>query len=152
MAADVERATLALEKAVALNPSHARAHSILGQAYVAAGRRVGLEHMRLSARLSPGTDNVGHVLAHFAIGEYEQAIVVFRTRGRRSPVPLFEHALACASLALLGDEAGARAELVRLRGVHPGFSSATFATMARPGRSDVSDRILEGLRKAGLVD
>lgn len=150
MVGQVKRAIPLLERATTLNKSHARAYSLLGQAYIFDGNRAGFDTLALAARLSPRVHMAGLSLAYFSLGDYENAITSYRLAQVRRPGQVFAHAVFVAALALSGDAAGAREELAHLLELHPGFRRATFERMVPPGRHDTSDRILEGLQKAGL--
>src|SRR5690606_29531193 len=106
-------------------------------------------NLKLAARLSPRANTASLGLAHFAAGEYEQATAACREALVHSSYVMVR-AILCASLALAGDEPAARAEIARIREREPGYSLTGWQQMVPRGRHDVTDRITEGLRRAGL--
>lgn len=149
MAGEPRRAIEPLERAVALCPCHERAQAWLGLAHVAEGARAGFANLKLATRLSPRANSASLGLAHFAMEDYEQAAAACREALRYKSYAMI-HAVLCASLALSGDAASARAEVARVRECEPGYSLAGWHQMVPPGRHDVTDRITAGLRAAGL--
>lgn len=148
---DARRAISPLERAVELNPSHARAHSFLGQALIFEGDRRGFEVLELAARLSPRAFTAAIPFAHFAVGEYDRAATVLREEIVRQPENVYRYALLCASLALAGDLPAAKGTLSRMLELEPAFCLANYFRMIPRGRHDVYDRIAEGLHRAGLA-
>jgi TolB-like protein len=149
---DTERAIPTLERATSLNPSHAAAHALLGQARIVAGNHTGFSSLKLAARLSPRAYASGLAFAHFAAGTYTEAASTCRTALTSRPDYIFGHALLCAALALAGDVAGARSERNRLLALNPEFRTAKIRHAIPSGRSDTADRMVEGLRLAGLEE
>lgn len=139
-----------LARATALNPCHARAHTWLGLARVCEGDRTGFSNLELAERLSPRNGHQATIgMAHFAVGEYEQAAACCREALEVNSYGL-AYSFLCAALALSGDEAGARVALGQLLEREPGFTLANWLRMVPRGTHDVGDRLLEGLRRAGL--
>ena len=147
---DAERAQAPLERATQINPSHAAAHALLGQARIVLGNHSGFASLSLAARLSPRAYASGLAFAHFAAGSYAEAAATCRAALTTRPDYIFAHALLCSALALAGDADGAAGERSRLLGLNPEFRISNIHHAIPPGRSDTADRMVEGLRIAGL--
>jgi tetratricopeptide (TPR) repeat protein len=151
-----EAAVAELSEAIALNPSFAFAHMILGSTYGYGGQpEDGLHHLNLAARLSPRdfTQSANFAscgLCHFIgrrfaeAAEYERRAVELR--------PNFGTAWRtyAASAGMAGDTTTARKALTAAKRLHPSLSAEwveRFHPIVRP-----TDRAIyiEGLRIAGL--
>jgi adenylate cyclase len=151
-----EAAVAELSEAIALNPSFAFAHMILGSTYGYGGQpEDGLHHLNLAARLSPRdfTQSANFAscgLCHFIgrrfaeAAEYERRAVELR--------PNFGTAWRtyAASAGMAGDTTTARKALTEAKRLHPSLSAEwveRFHPIVRP-----TDRAIyiEGLRIAGL--
>jgi TolB-like protein/cytochrome c-type biogenesis protein CcmH/NrfG len=149
---DFASAIPALERATAQNPSHASGHALLGQARIVGGDQTGFASLELAARLSPRAYASGLAFAHFAAGSYAEAASACRTALVTRPDYIFGHALLCSALALGGDTHAARAERRRLLELNPDFRTTNIQSAIPSGKSDTADRMVQGLRLAGLRD
>jgi TolB-like protein/tetratricopeptide (TPR) repeat protein len=148
---ETRRAIPALERATLLNPSHATAHALLGQARIVEGEALGFGSLELAARLSPRAYASGLAFAHFAAGNYAEAISTCNRALGIRPDYIFGHAILCSALALMGDAKAADLERRRLLTLNPEFRIANIQHAIPPGRSDTADRMVEGLKLAGLA-
>ncbi|HEV7479289.1 MAG TPA: tetratricopeptide repeat protein, partial [Roseiarcus sp.] len=155
------RAIGELEQALSLNRNLGAAHAWIGQAKITMGRAEEAEaHVDQAFRLSPN-DAVAfmwtHVrgLAKFHLGADEEAVALFRRSvdaSRNYPLNHFYMAAALANLDRIDE---AQAEVKAGRALAPNYSIARFLTMAEsdnPTYLKQRERILEGLRKAGVPE
>lgn len=140
------------ETSTELNPSFASAHAALGHVKLARGDESGFDSMRLAARLSPRAYAAGLGFAHFIANDYDHAIEACRDALVTRPHYAFGHALLCASLGMAERSEEARQERTRLQSYHPSFRLAGIHAMIPRGQTDVADRVVEGLQKAGFED
>ena len=155
------RAIGELEQALSLNRNLGAAHAWIGQAKITMGRAEEAEaHVDQAFRLSPN-DAVAfmwtHVrgLAKLHLGADEEAVALFRRSvGASRNYPL-SHFYMAAGLAHLGRLAEAQAEVKAGLSLAPNYSIARFVSMAEsdnPTYLKQRERILEGLRKAGVPE
>jgi TolB-like protein/Tfp pilus assembly protein PilF len=155
------RAIGELEQALALNRNLGAAHAWMGHAKITMGSAEEAEaHVNEAFRLSPN-DAVAfmwtHIrgLAKFHLGADEEAVALFRRSvdaSRNYPLNHFYMAAALAHLGRLGE---ARAEVKAGLALAPNYSIARFQSMAEsdnPTYLKQRERILEGLRKAGVPE
>jgi len=155
------RALGELEQALSLNRNLGAAHAWMGQAKITMGRAEEAEaHVDQAFRLSP-TDAVAfmwtHVrgLAKFHLGADEEAVALFRRSVDASRNYPLNHFYMAAALANLGRLDEAQAEVKAGRALAPNYSIARFLSMAEsdnPTYLKQRERILEGLRKAGVPE
>ena len=150
-----------LERASALNRNLGAPHAWMGLAKITMGRaEEAAEHINEAMRLSP-SDSFAFMwthllgLAKFHLGADEEALALFRRSvdaSRNYPLNHFYMAAALAHLGRLGE---ARAEIKAGLMLAPSYSIARFRKAAEsdnPGFLTQRERILEGLRKAGLPE
>ena len=155
------RAIGELEQALSLNRNLGAAHAWMGQAKITMGRAEEAEaHVNEAFRLSPN-DAVAfmwtHVrgLAKFHLGADEEAVSLFRRSVDASRNYPLNHFYMAAALANLGRLDEAQAEVKAGAGLAPNYSIARFLSMAEsdnPTYLKQRERILEGLRKAGVPE
>ncbi len=154
-----DEAILELQAAVDLNPSSAFAHLWLGTVllYKFGKAEEAITHCNLAIRLSPRDPSLGHMIArfavaHFCLGDYEQAVEYARKALRYPAVRVWINAVLVSALAHLGrdeETKRAHAELLRRR---PGFTCSFFKENSPMTWPDLNARIVEGLRKAGMLE
>lgn len=88
--------------------------------------------------------------AHFAADRFADATSACRMALVTRPDYVFAHALLCASLAMDGRVDDARRERLRLRELNPRFGLENIRRAVPAGRSEVADRLVSGLRLAGV--
>ncbi len=150
-----DEATGAFQRALDLNPNFAAAHGYLGWALAFDGRsEQAIPHLEQAIRLSPHDPqnaifNCGIAVTHYFSGRFADAVAFSRkslqqrsgfTSGRRIHV---------ASLACSGQLDEARAELARLKELHPELSLAWIEEHV-PYTARKMPEFLEGMRMAGL--
>ncbi len=114
--------------------------------------------LRLSPR-DPGRNmwQYGICHAHTHLAQWEQAIEWCQKSIATDAGTWFPYVDLAAASAWLGHDAEAKAAIAGLHKVYPGFTVQTFADMAarvtyNPTFAQQIQRILEGLRKAGLPE
>jgi|HubBroStandDraft_5_1064220.scaffolds.fasta_scaffold11402_3 TolB-like protein/class 3 adenylate cyclase/Flp pilus assembly protein TadD len=155
------RAIGELEQALSLNRNLGAAHAWIGQAKITLGRAEEAEaHVNEAFRLSPN-DAVAFMWTHMRglaklhLGADEEAAAHFRRSVDASRNYPLSHFYMAAALAHLGRPDEARAEVRAGHALAPGYSIARFLSMAEsdnPIYLKQRERILEGLRKAGVPE
>lgn len=146
-----DRAIAEIHQAIELNPNDAKSYAMLGGALTYSGRaQEAVEAFEVAMRLNPDMD-VGRFnpvgWAYYLIGRYEDAVKVQEAAVRRSPDDFFVYAGLAASYAQLGRDIDTKRAVQDTLRTWPYFSAKDFADQfALPDR----DRIIKGLRKAGL--
>jgi len=151
-----EEAIAEAQRAIALDPNDSDSYLAMAYALIHAGRpEEALDFVEKAMRLDPYYPAyylfvLG--LAHFALEQFEQAATLFERALKRNPidyVPLIHLAAAYGHLDREQEAAAAVEELNKVQpGITLGFMSAPFMWKYRE-RVD-NDRLLDGLRKAGL--
>ncbi|HSU99840.1 MAG TPA: tetratricopeptide repeat protein, partial [Roseiarcus sp.] len=155
------RAIGELQQALSLNRNLGAAHAWIGQAKITMGRAEEAEaNISDAFRLSPN-DAVAFIWTHMRglaklhLGADEEAVTLFRRSVDASRNYPLNHFYMAAALALLGRLDEARAEVRLGHTLAPGYSLARFHAMAEsdnPTYLAQRERILEGLRKAGVPE
>jgi serine/threonine-protein kinase len=118
-----ERAMPLLEKALALDPTNAEAHSFMGiqLAFVERDWPSGERNLRRAVELSPNTATAWMTLAVFLLvrGDLAESISACRTAQRLDPLSPTLMAWTAAWLALAGETREARAALERQKAMYP---------------------------------
>ena len=91
-------------------------------------------------------------LAYFAMERYEEALVALKRSTARNPEAVPPHVLLAACFAHLGKDAPAREALAGVFNIFPDFSVAWVRTTFTYKHAVDLDRLLEGLRRAGLQE
>ncbi|MGD8852811.1 MAG: tetratricopeptide repeat protein [Gammaproteobacteria bacterium] len=148
------KALVEAEKAIEHDPSYANAHLLLATLLVHAGRpEEGLERIRRAMLLNPHhpynyTLHLGQAL--YILGRYDEAVAAFEEGLASNPASERLHVWAAAAYAQAGDMENAQWEADQITTMDPDFSlgriEGTFP-FKDPGDRE---RILQGLRKAGL--
>ena len=154
-----ERAIAEMETALALNPSFDRGHYGLGMALLYGGRPAdSISPFERAIRLSPrGWRPWAYrqmlARAYFNMGRYEEAAVWSEKAVQHPRAPYMPFVDATAVLGHLGRLDEARAMLAEVMKRKPDFSVDTVRnTIGRYGPHSAVDRIIDGLRKAGLPE
>jgi TolB-like protein/class 3 adenylate cyclase/Flp pilus assembly protein TadD len=155
------RAIGELQQALALNRNLGAGHAWIGQAKITMGRAEEAEaHVNEAFRLSPN-DAVAFIWTHIRglaklhLGADEEAVALFRRSVDASRNYPLSHFYMAAGLAHLGRLDEARAEVKAGVALAPNYSIALFLSMAEsdnPTYLAQRERILEGLRKAGVPE
>ena len=90
--------------------------------------------------------------AYLAMERYEEALEALKRSSAHNPESLPAHLYLAACFGLLGKDASARETMAEVHRINPNFSTAWMQTFLSYKRAADLDRLVEGLRKAGLFD
>jgi len=143
-------------RALALDPNHAWAHSLLGQALHYSGRsQDAVEPLQAAIRLDPHDQDpfLHHLaLAYFGVGRYEDAVAVLKRRIIRKPDTDMSRVLLAACYGHLGRVEEARAQWREVMRINPGYSLEHRRRVAPYKDPADFELFADGLRKAGLPE
>jgi adenylate cyclase len=144
------------EKAVALSPSHADNTALLASYLNAAGRYAeGLETIKRAIRLGPYYPNWYMLIigdANRYQGNLEEAIAAYERRRDRIPDSPGPYISLASVYAEAGRQKAARSAAEKLLSRNPKFSVKQFAKFQARKDPKATERLLDGLRKAGLPE
>jgi len=151
-----EEAERAFRRALELNPNFALAHACLGLPLAVRGECAeAIKSAQRALQLSPNDRIVGHraaealAAAYFGAGHYADCAAWARAAIESAPEHLVAHRLLVAAAAMAGDTPAAAEALATLLLLQPNLSLAWVSqNTAYPG--NMAERLIEGLRKAGL--
>jgi TolB-like protein/Flp pilus assembly protein TadD len=156
MSRQVEAACAALTAALALNPSFAFAHAILGMAYGYAGMsEQGLHHASLALRLSPRDPQQAPYLStlglcHFMARRFAEAVDFQRRCVQLRPHFGSGWRTLAAAAGLVGDRGAAALALTEARRLQPGLSIEWVEKYHPIVHAEDRAIYVDGLRVAGL--
>jgi adenylate cyclase len=139
-----------------LEPSNADAHANLAAALHFSGEPEQVTPLiEMSMRLNPFypfyyTLYVGQ--AYLAMERYEEALEALKRSAAHNPEALPTHIYLAACFGLLGRTATAREALAEVHRIYPNFATAWVRTYLPYKRAVDLDRLIEGLRKAGVSE
>ena len=152
----LDEALAAAEKAVAFNPNFADGHSMVGVLLNFAGRSAeALQHLDRAMALDPYFNSLLlYFRAHAAyqLGQYSEAVSLLRRRILRNPETDVSRVLLAASLGQMGLIDEAREAWREAVEVNPSFSLEQRRNVLPYKNPADFDRIVEGLRKAGVPE
>ena len=143
------------ERAVALDPSGADAHSLFALTLTLAGRpEEAIPMSQKAIRLNPFGPNMYFVILGDALrntGRFEEAVSAYKKALQLSPDNVIAHVNLTAAYSMMGREKDARSEAGEVLRVSPKFSLDNWARK-RPFFRDQSqnDKVINAMRKAGL--
>jgi TolB-like protein/Flp pilus assembly protein TadD len=142
------------ERRVALEPGDAEGIATLAltHAFSGDGERT-LELIATAMRLDPHYPFWhlhAEAMAHMALENYREAIAVERRAIVRNPDSMPVRMVLAACLALAGEQAAAEEELAEYQRINPDLSIRFVSEQVPYRRRSDRERLLEGLRKAGL--
>ena len=150
---DFDRAQAEVDRTLALNPSSALAHNLLGTIRSYSGRPLeAIPAIEQAMRLDPAfRPQFLHFLgiAYLLAGKYETAAAMLRQRILLVPNTDFSRAVLAATLGHLGEIAEARRVWAELMKINPKFSFSAYIGR-QPMRPDDAERVVAGLAKTGL--
>ncbi len=148
----------AFRRALELNPNFALAHAFIGTPLNIQGAHdEAMKGAKHALRLSPNDRLVGTYArrvmtnAHFRTQNYTECIAWARQLIERAPEDILGHTWLTAALALLGDTVAAAEEQIILRHLQPEYS-ITWFTRQSAATGEVSERLRDGLRRAGVPE
>jgi len=149
-----DKGIAALERAIFINPNGADAYAHLGSFLTGAGKpEEAIELIEKAFRLNPIPPDfylryLGN--AKYALGQYEDAIELYKRVLRGSPNYLGAHLNLTATYIAAGHEDEARHQAEELRKLDPAFSLDRYAEMLFHKDEADAERYIADLRKAGL--
>jgi TolB-like protein len=148
----------AFQRALELNPNFALAHAVLGLPLAYRGAHMeAVESAQRAMRLSPNDPLIGRQAPHkmafaeFAAGHYPECMAWARKTIERHPGHLPPYHALIAAAALQGDTLAAAESMTDLLRLRPDFSLA-WADKNLPLTGDIRERLLDGLRRAGIPE
>jgi len=90
--------------------------------------------------------------AYLVMQRYEEALEALKRSAIRNPEAMTTHLYLAACYGLMGEDASAREALAEVHRIQPGFSMASVQTMFTYKRASDLNRLIDGLRKAGLSE
>ncbi len=151
-----DQAIAELERSIALEPNRAYTFGVLGNALQYAGRpEEAIEWINRGMRLDPSySDTRLHflALANFQLGRYEDATEVLRRRIIIKPDTDISRVLLAACYGHLGLTDEAKIQWAEVFRINPDYSLERHMKNLPYKDPANTDRIVEGLRKAGLVE
>jgi adenylate cyclase len=149
-----EKAIAEVERAIALAPNSAQSHAVYGWALYNLGRyEESIAILKKAIRLNPIPDSIVFYFlgtAYFLNGQHKEAITALKKAIHLQPKNLFAHIMLAATYASSGHKDEAYAEAAEVLKINPGFSLDYWAKMPTFKNQDDKDRVVEGLRRAGL--
>jgi adenylate cyclase len=151
---DFDAATVAAERAIALNPNFADYR--VAQVFYSVGQPTkAIEIAKTQMRLDPFHPHFAPLIAgiaYYLLKEYSEAQRWLREATGRAPNHQYGHAFLAATLAQLGRVEDARAEVAEVLRVNPKYTIGTQKHVSILKRAEDSDHLVDGLRKAGLPE
>ena len=149
---DFDAATVAAERAIALNPNFADYR--LAQVFYSVGQPTkAIEIAKTQMRLDPFHPHFAPLIAgvaYYLLKEYSEAQRWLREATGRAPNHQYGHAFLAATYAQLGRVEDARAEAAEVLRLNPKYTIGTQKQVSIFKRAEDSDHLVDGLRKAGL--
>jgi adenylate cyclase len=153
---ELEPAIAAASRSIALDPNFAPSYATLGLILHYAGRSAeSLDLIAKSMRLDPHyPDMFLHFVgqAYFGLGQYEQAAAALKRRIVRNPHTDASRVLLAACYGQLGQAEAARAEWREALKINPAYSLEQRRRILPYKDPADFERVVEGLRKAGLPE
>jgi len=148
----------AFRRALDFNPNFALAHAFLGCPLATRGAdEEAIKSAERALRLSPldglvsAYASFAMVFAHFGAERYADGVVWARRLIEKQPENLMANYLLVAAFAMQKDSIMVAEALARLLRLQRDFSLA-WVSSTTPLIGEVADRVLEGLRKAGVPE
>jgi TolB-like protein/Flp pilus assembly protein TadD len=147
----------AVKRAIEINPNYAHAHAILGRLLVHSGRcQEGIEHVELALRLSPFDPSARQYLNILAVGNLYVGNDAKAVELGRQVLPTFDTwagwMVITSALGNLGERASAEQSRAEVEKRWPGFSIEQLRKDYLVFHEPYLERLLSGLRKAGVPE
>ena len=152
---DLERSREEADKALSLNPNHPQALVARGNIDLYSGEPArAIPYYEKATRLDPGQSQHKHflALAYFVAGAYETAAAIFKERIALTPNTDLSRAFLASALGHLGRQDEAAGIWRELKEINPRYSPASHIARTPFRNQADADRLIEGLRKAGLPE
>ena len=151
------KALSACQTALQFNPNHEEANVCAGLAQMGLGRTAeAFPYFDKAARLNPYQRpfRLMHfqALAHLLVGRYDEAVNMARKAIASNPKFKSSHFSLSSALAWSGDMEGARAALAEFLKLDERRGTIERLRAANSHMSPNFDRVLEGLRRAGMPE
>jgi adenylate cyclase len=152
---DLDRAKSEIDLALSLNPNLALAHNLRGGNFIYSGQPLeAIPEIEQAMRLDPAlSSQFLHFLgmAYLLAGKYETAATLLRQRIVLVPRTDFSRAFLASALGHLGEFKEARQVWGELKEINPTYAFAEHVGRQPFRREQDIERIVDGLRKAGLL-
>ena len=142
------------ERTVALDPGGASANLMYGMSLNYGGRsEEAIPVLQKAIQLNPLGEtefflHLGH--AYRATGRFEEAVSAYKKSLQRSPNNFLAHLGLAATYSMMDRDQEARAEAAEVLRLNPKFSVDSYAKRLTFKDQSVTDKFIDGLRKAGL--
>ena len=150
----LDEALSAAEKAIAFNPNFADGHSMVGVLLNFVGRsEEAVKRFDHAMALDPYFPSIllyFRALAAYQLGRFPEAVGLLKRRILRNPETNSSRALLAAAYGQMGLVEEAREAWRELQRVNPDFSLDQRRTVLPFKNPDDFERVVEGLRKAGI--
>ncbi len=154
-AGDLEQFRIAAERALSLNPNNSQTLAYLGQMIAFAGDwDRGIALMDKAVSLNPNHPtwyHAAYLMRHYRDADYAAALL----SAKRYNLPIFfaHHLFHAIIYAQLGRTEEARASIVALEALYPGYADVARSNLEKWWKDEaVVTAMLDGLEKAGLFD
>jgi TolB-like protein len=152
-----ESAIDAAKRAIALNPSFAHAYAILGRILIHSGRcDEGIRQVEWALRLSPFAPSARQYLNILSVGHLYLGNDTKAVELAREAIQSFDtwapHMIITSALGHLGDREGAKQQILETQKHRSDFSIAQVLRDYVVFDATCLDRLLAGLRKAGVTE
>jgi tetratricopeptide (TPR) repeat protein len=158
IASDLDTGDALIARSLELNPNLAWAWLCSGWVKIWLGEpEVALEHLARSIRLSPHDPQLFRMqtaiaYAHFGVSRYPEALSWAERAFRERPDQISALRILAASSAMAGRQEQASKAVERLLELDPTLRLSNLKYVMPIRRLEVFDRVVEGLRRAGLPE
>ncbi len=143
------------DRTMALNPNYGLAHNMRGALYLYTGEPLkAIAYIESAIRLDPAQQQYRHFLgtAYFVAGNYETAAAIFKERIAVTPKTDLSRALLASTLGHLGRLDEARQVWRELKQINPRYSYSDHIGRLPFRNPADAEKIVDGLRKAGVAE
>ena len=151
-----DEAAVAARRCLEIDPNFAEGHAVFGLILVYSGKpREAIESLHRAMRLDPHYRDIFlHLLglAHFQLEQYEEAAEALTRRIVRKPETDISRVLLAATYGHLGRVEESRAQWAEALEINPEYSLEHRRGILPFKYPEHFDRIVDGLRKSGIVE
>ena len=149
-----EKGLVEFEQAMAISPNSAITYANMGKGLYNIGKpKEAITIIKKAIRLNPFPRSLYFYFlgtAYFLDVQYDEAITAYKKAIHLQPKNIFARIILTATFALSGHEDEARAQAAEVLRINPRFSLDYWAKIATFKNQNDTDRMIEGLRLAGL--